>query len=251
MASFFFAPSIVSCNQIYEGIMAQFLKLKDCTKCKRKIDFFEFLSDEELAEINETRYEVKFNRGETIFKQGTSLTHIACITNGVVKIFIEGFHNKNLILKLVSSGNMIGGPGMYTDFRHHFSATTVEDTTACFIDASLFYDIVKKNIILANELLRQSNERDKVLFEKLLTLTQKHMPGRVADTLLYLHKAIYKTNPFYLTVSRQDLADMSSLTKESVIRILKDFKDAEFISVNRDEIKILNEKALINISETG
>ena len=251
MASFFFAPSIVYCIRINVGIMAQFLKLKDCSKCKRRIDFFAFFSDEELAEINETRYEVKFNRGETIFKQGTSLTHIACITSGIVKVFIEGYHNKNLILKLVSPGNMIGGPGMYTDFRHHFSATAVEDTTACFIDASLFNDILKRNITLANELLRQGNERDKMLFDKLLTLTQKQMPGRVADTLLYLFRAIYKTNPFYLTISRQDLADLSSMTKESVIRILKDFKDAEFISVNKDEVKILNEKALINISETG
>ena len=54
-----------------------------------------------------------------------------------------------------------------------------------------------------------------------------------------------------MTISRQDLADMSSMTKESVIRVLKDFKDAEFISVNKDEVRILNEKALINISETG
>jgi len=146
---------------------------------------------------------------------------------------------------------MIGGPGMYTDFRHHFSATAVEETHACFIDAVIFNEILKNNITLANELLRQGNERDKLMFDKLLSLTQKHMPGRIADTLLYLNKAIYKTNPFYLTVSRQDLADMSSMTKESVIRILKDFKDAEFISVNKDEIKILNEKALINISETG
>lgn len=231
--------------------MAQFLKLQDCTKCKRKIDFFKFLSNEELQKINETRYEVKFNRGETIFKQGTSLTHIACITSGLVKIYIEGYNNKNLILKIVRPGNMIGGPGMYTDFRHHFSATAVEDTTACFIEAYLFNEILKKNITLANELLRQGNERDIMLFDKLLTLTQKQMPGRIANTLLYLNKAVYKTNPFYLTISRQDIADLSSMTKESVIRVLKDLKDAGFISVNKDEVKILNEKALINISETG
>ncbi|MEA3479648.1 MAG: Crp/Fnr family transcriptional regulator [Bacteroidota bacterium] len=204
-----------------------------------------------MQKINETRYEVKFNRGETIFKQGTSLTHIACVTSGLIKVYIEGFNNKNLILKIVRPGNMIGGPGMYTDFRHHFSATAVEDTTACFIDASLFNEILKKNITLANELLRQGNERDIMLFDKLLTLTQKQMPGRMANTLLYLNKAVYRTNPFYLTISRQDLADLSSMTKESVIRIIKDFKDAGFISVNKDEVKILNEKALISISETG
>lgn len=231
--------------------MAQFLKIRDCKKCKRKIDFFELISDEELDRINETRYEVKFNAGETIFKQGTSLTHIVCVTSGLIKIYIEGYNSKNLILKLVGPGEMVAGPGMYTDFRHHFSATAVEETFTCFIEAPLFNEIIKDNITLANELLRISNERDKMLFNKIITLTQKQMPGRVADALLYLCKAIYKTNPLYLTISRQDLADLTSLSKESVIRILKDFRDADFISINKNEIKILNEKALINISEKG
>jgi CRP/FNR family transcriptional regulator len=85
----------------------------------------------------------------------------------------------------------------------------------------------------------------------MLALTQKQIPGRIADTLLYLYRTVYKTNPFKLTVSRQDIADLSSMTKESVIRVLKDFKDAGFITMEKDLVKIDNEKALINISETG
>ena len=231
--------------------MAQFLKIQNCAKCKRRIDFFNLFSEEELREINETRYEVKFNAGETIFKQGTSLTHIVCVTSGLIKIYIEGYNGRNLILKLSGPGSMVAGPGMYTDFRHHFSAAAVEATTSCFIDAHLFHSIIKTNIILANRLLKDSNNRDKMFFDKILTLTQKQMPGRIADTLLYLYRSVYKTNPFNLTLSRQDMADLSSMTKESVIRVLKDFKDAGFISLEKDIVTILNEKALINISETG
>jgi len=231
--------------------MAQFLKLQNCSKCRRRIDVFTLLSEDELAKINESRYEVKFNPGETIFKQGTSLTHIVCVTSGLAKVYIEGYNNKNLILKLVGPGQMVGGPGMYTDFRHHFTLSAVEQTTSCFIDANLFNSVIKKNIDFANQLLKESNERDKLLFDKLINLTQKQMPGRIADTLLYLSKQVYKTNPFYLTISRQDMADLSSMTKESMIRVLKDFKEAGFINLNKDEVNILNEKALINISETG
>jgi CRP/FNR family transcriptional regulator len=231
--------------------MAQFLKIQNCQICKHRIPFFDHFTDDELREINETRYEVKFNPGEIIFKQGTSLTHIVCVTSGLIKIYIEGFNKRNLILKLTGPGTMVAGPGMYTDFRHHFSAAAIEDTTTCFIDAHLFHNIIKTNITLANQLLEDSNERDKMLFEKMLTLTQKQMPGRIADTLLYLHKSVYKTNPFKLTVSRQDIADLSSLTKESVIRVLKDFKGAGFITLEKDLVKINNENALINISEKG
>jgi CRP-like cAMP-binding protein len=54
-----------------------------------------------------------------------------------------------------------------------------------------------------------------------------------------------------LSITRQDLADMASITKEGTIRILKDFKDAGLITLNGSELKILNEKALNNISEMG
>ena len=82
-------------------------------------------------------------------------------------------------------------------------------------------------------------------------LTQKQMPGRVAEVILYLFRAVYKSNPLILTITRQDIADMASITKEGTIRVLKDFKDAGLITLNGNELKILNEKALESISEVG
>jgi CRP/FNR family transcriptional regulator, polysaccharide utilization system transcription regulator len=73
----------------------------------------------------------------------------------------------------------------------------------------------------------------------------------VADILLYLNKNIYPTNPMLLTISRQDLADMASITKESLIRVLKEFKDGGFISMQGNELRIVNEKVLKNVSENG
>jgi CRP-like cAMP-binding protein len=77
------------------------------------------------------------------------------------------------------------------------------------------------------------------------------MPGRVAEIILYLYNSIYKSNPYTLTITRQDIADLASITKEGTIRILKDFKDAGLISLAGNELKILNEKGLFNISENG
>lgn len=231
--------------------MAKFVKLRDCNRCKKRIEFFENFTDEELNKVNETRYEVHFHAGETIFKQGTSLTHVACLTSGLSKIYLEGYGKKNLILHLIKPGTLIGGPGLWTDNMHHFSAAAVEESTACFIDAGILREIILNNLKLTKLLLQRASLRDITHFEKLITLTQKQMAGRVADTLLYLYRGIYLTNPFYLTLSRQELADISSMSKESVIRILKDFKDAGFVELDGNRVNILNEKALTNISNTG
>ena len=77
------------------------------------------------------------------------------------------------------------------------------------------------------------------------------MPGKVAEMIIFLYKEIYKSNPFRFSLSRQDLADMVSITKEGTIRVLKEFKDAGHIRIQGNEMEILNEKALIQIAENG
>ena len=54
-----------------------------------------------------------------------------------------------------------------------------------------------------------------------------------------------------MTISRQDLADLSGMSKESAIRILKEFKDEGILTVDGNRLHILNPKQLKKISETG
>lgn len=231
--------------------MAKFLNIENCRECNKRISIFQVLSKEEIDIMNAHRFEVAFNPGETLIKQGTSFTHILCVTSGLVKIYIEGFNKRNLIIRLIRGGEMIGSPGMWTDNRHHYSVVAIEETTTCFVEVPVFQAMVNTNQELAKELLKRANERDIMNFDKMISLTQKQMHGKVAEVLLYLNREIYPTNPMYLTLSRQDMADMVAITKESLIRVLKEFKDAGLISMRGYEVRIESEKALQNISDNG
>jgi CRP/FNR family transcriptional regulator, polysaccharide utilization system transcription regulator len=231
--------------------MAKIFKQYDCNQCRKRIEVFKVLTDEDFKLIEKSRYEVLYNAGETIFKQGTTFTHTICILEGLVKVYLESGNRKNFILNLSGSGEMVGSPGMYTDDKHHFSVVAVEDTLACCVDKNVIEEIILTNKLFAVEMLKRANMRDIGNFRKFRTLTQKQIPGKIAEVLLYLYKNIYKSNPFHLTLTRQDLADMAATTKEGTIRVFKDFKDAGLISMQGNEVKILNEKALFNISENG
>lgn len=231
--------------------MAKFTKDTHCKCCSLKLNLFKFLTDEELEIINESRYEVGFNKGETIFKQGGPLTHIACITEGMAKVYLEGTKNKNIILKVARPTELIGGPGFQVDNRHHFSVSAITYTRACFIDAQAFEQMLKNSSPFAMEFVKHLNTATIQLFNKIQALTQKQMHGRLADTLLYLSKVVYTAESFETTLSRQDLADMSAMTKESAIRIMKDLKDEGIIDCEANHFRIINEKQLTNISATG
>jgi CRP/FNR family transcriptional regulator, polysaccharide utilization system transcription regulator len=223
----------------------------NCLDCIRKSPIFRFLSDEQLIRFNENRYETKYNAGEIIFKQGTAMTHMMSFTSGLAKIYLEGSNQRNIILRIIKAGEFIGGPGMFTDFRHHFTVRAIEDSSACFIDVNVFKDIMNENTEFSIQTYKSANMHTLKNFQKFVSLTQKQMPGRIADAIIYLYEEIYQSNPFQITLSRQELGDMTALSKESAIRILKQFKDEKIISINQNELEILNEDALYEISRIG
>ena len=231
--------------------MAKIFKQNDCNECSKRIEVFKVLRDEDLQLIEDKRFEILYHAGETIFKQGTSFTHIICIQEGLVKVYLESGNNKNFLFSLLGAGDLVINPGMFTFEKQQFSVVAVEDTVACHIERQVIEEIIRSNNLFAIEMLKRANMRNIAYFRKFLTLTQKQMPGRVAEIILFLIKNVYKHNPCNLTISRQEMADMAAITKESTIRVLKDFKDAGLISLKGNELKILNEKALINISENG
>jgi CRP/FNR family transcriptional regulator, polysaccharide utilization system transcription regulator len=200
--------------------------------------------------INSNRFEVSFKAGEIMFKQGTPSPHFLCLTTGLAKLYIEGY-GKNLILSLVKPVEYILGPGIYVDNRHHYSASAVEDSTACLVEVNTFKQIMRTNLEFANEFIRRISIMTIFNFDQMISLTQKQMNGRIADALLYLSEQIYCCNPFDLTISRQDLADISCMSKESAIRILKEFKDEGILTVNGSTVYILNPQQLKKISQTG
>jgi CRP-like cAMP-binding protein len=232
------------------NLMARFSQSLNCKDCKCKHQIFSKLEDYELDEINKNRYEVSFKAGEVMFKQGTPAPHFLCITTGLAKIYIEGF-GKNLIIGLVKPVEYIFGPGVYVDNRHHYSAMAVENSTACLVEVNTFKQLIRNNRDFADEFLKRVSLQSIFNFEQFISLTQKQMPGRIADALFYLSEKIYCKNPFEMTISRQDLADLSGMSKESAIRILKEFKEDGILTIVGNTIHILNTRQMKQIGERG
>jgi CRP/FNR family transcriptional regulator len=76
------------------------------------------------------------------------------------------------------------------------------------------------------------------------SLTTKQISGRFSELLLYLSKVFYESNPFKLTISRKEMADLMSTSPESVSRLISDFKDQRLIEAKGQNIKLLDPKKL-------
>jgi CRP/FNR family transcriptional regulator len=222
-----------------------------CIECQQKSPIFELLSNDELEYINEKRYSIQYKAGEVILKQGTVANQVISLVNGFVKLVIEGEGNRNLILTFVKSWKIIGGPGIHTDQKHHYSVVALEDSRICFIDAVKFRELLQKNVSFANGLIENLSHKAVYSFDRLFSLTQKQMHGRMADGLIFLADEIYQSHKFDTFISRKDLADFTAMSKDSAIRILKEFERDGVIYLHDKTIEIIDMPQLVDISERG
>jgi CRP-like cAMP-binding protein len=231
------------------------LNCKDrcCSKCfhEGEESIFDCLTTTELDLLVKEKRHIHFNAGETILKQNTSASHIVCIKRGLAKIVSEGEGDKHLILRLVKTHSILTGGGLFVDEVRNFTVQAVTEVECCFIDSDKIYELVSRNSKFAFELLKLNNKQNVAMLNALVNITQKYMPGRVADLLLYLKNEVFCCNPFNSRLSRQELADMTGMTMESFIRILKEFKSSNIISVDGSTIQIVDEDSLIRISKKG
>ncbi|HYW94285.1 MAG TPA: Crp/Fnr family transcriptional regulator [Bacteroidales bacterium] len=224
---------------------------KSCEECNTKSELFRLLTEKETRLLNEERFEVHFRAGENIIKQGTILTHVSNLVQGFAKIYIEGYDQRNLLLNLVTPNTILGGPGLFTDNRNHYTVTALEDSVVCFINAVNFKKVLRSNADFAEHFISHLNRRTIQTYHKILSLTQKQMHGKMADALIYLSENVYETLTFEIPLSRQDLADMTAMSKDSAIRILKEFERDEIATVNGKKVLINNIEALRELSERG
>ncbi len=212
---------------------------------------FNSLTREELRSIMDNKRHIRFRAGETITKQNTPLTHLVCIKSGLAKVVAEGPKGKNLIIDIIKDNNIFTGGGTVIDDSHHFTVAALTDIECCFIETSKIFAFLSVNSTFAINLMKLYNGQHIKMHNTLINLIHKYMPGRVADTLLFLKNEIYLSNPFQFILSKQELAEMSGMTKESFIRNLKDFEDSGIIKHSRSSIELIKEEDLIEISRNG
>lgn len=222
-----------------------------CTLNKEIADCFEKLTDEELLLLEENNLFVTYKKGEMLCKQNTYASHVMFMCCGLAKIYMENSAG-SLILKILPGGNIIGLTALLDGSNvFQYSAYAYQDCRIRLIDISVFKKLILRNAAFANEIINLLCKNLIQTQTRFFAYTQKQSYGRLADTLLCLSCNIFNSKDFRLELTRKELAELSGLTPESVIRILSKFKNDDLIEVDGKVIKILKDEKLRQISEYG
>lgn len=222
-----------------------------CAECNRRSPLFNSLTEAELLMLNKDRYSVRFHKGEVILKQGTRADYLVSIIEGFAKMYIEGDHGRNLVLDFINPPRVLGGPGAQIEGRHKYSVVAIRETLVCFIDLESFRHVFSSSSTFAEQFLIHCSGNYLAALDRMVGISQKQMHGRMADALLHLSEDVYKSKTISDDITRQDIAEYTSMSKDSAIRVLKEFERDQIIDLRGRQIQVLKSDKLHEIADKG
>ncbi|HNQ67451.1 MAG TPA: Crp/Fnr family transcriptional regulator [Bacteroidales bacterium] len=228
----------------------KFNKNINCDHCQLKCDIYQALQDstDDFSCIKPLH--VHYERHEYICKQGSPVSHAIYLVDGSAKLFIEGLNNRNITLYIMKPKTYIGLLSFFETPYYSYSVKALENSQICMIDL----DCIKKLYINNHNFLLKLNKAFgksvSSILSKIITLNQKNIRGRIADSLLYLSD-LYKSDSFEMLLSRKELGELSAISEENAVRILSEFRKEGIIDVKGKRISILDRNLITKISEVG
>jgi len=226
-------------------------KISSCTISYHQGRFFDLLTRSERELLDANSVTMQYKKREIVFKQGGLVSHVMFVEKGLAKIYIERCED-SLVMMLVPEGNLMGLASLSAEFTtYQFSAMTYVDSSITQIDIKEFRKLILENTAFANEILQKVISDNLQVYGRFFCLTHKQAYGTLADIILCLSERIFKMREFHLPLSRKDMAELTGMSQETVIRILKKFSDDGLIAMDNKIFKVLDFERLSRVSETG
>jgi len=215
---------------------------------------FKDLARKEQELIIQNHSYAHYRKGEIIFKEGEKPPGLISLASGKVKVFKEGVGGREQILRMVKPAGLLGYRALFAGMNYSASAIALEDSTICIIEKDALFSLVNLNPELSLKIIKQISFELGFSNNRTVSLTQKHIRGRLAESLIVLRDTYgLETDGMTLKayLSREDIANLSNMTTSNAIRTLSTFASEEVIAIDGRKIKILDSGRLERISALG
>lgn len=222
----------------------------------QRIALWEMLSEPHEREILIRGFcAVTFDPGERIFTEGDPVEHLFYLYSGKVKVFREGVGGRNHITRLIRPGQFFGIRPFFAHKKTLATAVAYDEQVEIFkVDVQAIQALLASSTKICRYFLEALSVELELAESRTISLTQKHIRGRLAETLLMLIRHYgYESDGCTLgiTLSRGDLAAMSNMTTSNAIRTLSLFANERIIALEGRKIRIINADGLELVSKMG
>jgi len=195
-----------------------------------------------------------YRKSERVISEGEKPKGLYCLVSGKAKLFKVGVGGREQIIRLLRPHSFFCYRALYSESHFPFSVTAIESSAIIIMEKQHISTVLRRNNEMAVRFIKLLTEELAFASNRIISLTQKHVRGRIAETVLLL-RDVYGLDADGLTIkaslSRDDIAHMSNMTTSNAIRILSDFASEGLIYLEGKRILITDLRKLSAVSESG
>jgi CRP/FNR family transcriptional regulator len=219
----------------------------------KHVPIFADLADDEQEKISRIIIYRKYRKGMIIFMEGEPGDELYFVKEGRVKLAKLLEDGREQILHFVQKGEVFAEILLFDGGSFPATSEVMEDAEIGIIRNADLDKMLREYPDIAIKLLKVMSKRLRRAQMQIRDLALKDTFGRMASALLKLagEYGVVKDGVVIIdfSLSQQELANLIGSSRETVARILSDFKRQKLISVNRQKISILNKNGLLEWSE--
>lgn len=185
--------------------------------------------------IEEPLKEKRFAKGEMIYNEDTAARYFFEVKNGEVKKVSSNEQGKEFIQGIYKAGDSFGVPSLLCDKPYPAASFANTDCELYILPKEQFLTLLKNNYDFHLSITKMISDR--LLFKAMMLQEVANEEGehRLLTLIHYLMAQKEIANET-LDITKQQLADMTGLRVETVIRIMKNIEDKGMIKASLGNI---------------
>jgi len=208
----------------------------------KKSDIFSKLKEEEFEAISGLFDTKQYKNNETIFLEGDSSDNFYLVASGSVKILKHTVMGKDIILEMMSPGDVFGGVAVLDKKPYPASAEAMELASVIKISRHNLLKIMEEYPVLKLEIVKYFSDKLRDAHEMLKNIATERVERRIVSLLLKLSEKVGVEEGKFIKIdfplTRQEIAEMVGTTVETCIRTMSKFQKDGLIKSSNNRIMI-------------
>ena len=202
------------------------------------------LPDTALQSFEQIKYATAYPKGAILFVEGQAPRGIFVLCKGRVKLSICSTDGKTLILKIAEAGEVLGLSASVSGKPYELTAETIDPCQVNFVKREDFQRFLKEHSDACLRVAEQLSEKYNSACREIRSLGLSHSAAEKLAKLLLewtvKNGESAKSEPrIKLALTHEEIAQMIGTSRETVTRLLNQFRRDQWITIKGASMTIV------------
>ena len=227
--------------------------IENCLTCEYREDrLFCHLPDEALQELQRIKATSVYPKGALLCLEGQAPRGVFVLCTGRAKLSTTSAEGKTIILRIAEPGEVLGLTAVVGDTPYEATVETLEPSQANFIPRNDFVEFLETHPDVGMKVAQQLTHNCKCAYDEIRSLgLSSSVPEKIAKLLLKwtqhpLPGPRHKGGEIAIrvTLTQEEIAQFAGTSRETVSRVLSEFRKKGWLRIKGATWFILNKGAL-------